>query len=506
MNLEPSLTKASLALAAVSYCVIGSSCDLSQSQPAAGALESRVAQVEIGPSVLHVGQDHFTLTWTTKGQRSCMAHLVGPGGTPQEFVTPPSRHHKLEFEDLESGTTYVYEVDGRFRGEVETDDDGTFQSFAVFGHPGGTKSAGTFPFGTVASALEDATVDYALCTGDACYFTTEDSFKQNFFSPFQRILRTRPIYLTAANHDAGLPAFEGTKFSVYRQLFPYDFPAKVTPFYSFTRGDIEFFACAYGPLARGEGEKQLKWLAEGLAASRAEFRIVFLGDGQSLTGFDRAAFFEVAAAGGVDIVFGGDGSGVRKNEDDGVPYFFAGSGGRAPHFMFLVEQRDYELNLRLFSSLLKPLGPPKTFQSHRPKTQLEDLLPRLEVLSKGASPKYSRCQVNGLDLEGKTVNGVEIVVTNPYDARTTIGLEWSAAGTKREGFYREIYRVLQPNESSTLQFAIPAVTPRGGLPVVLNGVRITMTTKDDIEGFNILDHLEACSVFADPLAGSQAGR
>lgn len=457
--------------------------------------------LEIAPYILDLGRDRVTVAWVTR--RPSLGSLTLRGdGEPVVIAEEGEarRHHRLTVDGLTPGVTYAYEVDVRFRGTFETQPDHGELAFAVFGHPGGTQSVHRYPFEAVADAISRCGARFSICTGDACYETTERSFKEDYFGPLGRLTSSAPVYLVAGNHEAGFPIGEGVDYRVYRDLFPHDFGHPRLPYYTHRHGDVEFFSVAYGPLREGEFEPQMEWLARELARSEAEFRIVVWGGANVTPQFDRERFYEVASEGGADLVFSGDGSGVKVTGESGLDDYFAGTNNSQPHGFFLVRQDGYRLRVHQYDATMRSLLSFKTYGSRRAKTLALDLTDRLEPARTRANCPEGAVVCSGIDVPSTRFHGVRVTVTNPTDKPAVAYLHWAPDHiTRGDGHYRERYRALAAGETRTLDFAIPARAPRTGEPFTLRALRVHIDGGGIGPGFQMGSHIEQVALFVDPL-------
>ncbi|MGK0481318.1 MAG: hypothetical protein ACJAQ3_001291 [Planctomycetota bacterium] len=462
---------------------------------------SKAQPVEIAPQILHLDGRSVTFSWKTRSPVTGRLELVGPGGAAdQESVFleegPPSMNHRLSAANLVAGSRYRYLVDGRFAGSFETATPGEPIKFGVFGHPGGTATYAAFPVAHLATTLDGMGLDFALCTGDMCNYTSAASFKRFYFDPFARFLASRPIYAAAANHEGGYPTSQGKNFDVFRELFPYEFPGEKHAYHSFVRGNVEFFACAYAPARTKDHEEQLEWLAEALTASRSEFRVVFLGGAQNPAGFDRSRFFRTAKDNGADLAFGGDGSGVSVSQVEGLDYFFAGTAGRDPRPFFLADADPYQLEVtRRDTRMAKLLGSWR-FESKRPKTLVKDAMAHAVD-----SPRERAMLFSGLALPSTHFHGFRVRIQNPSDHPVLFWSLWSPEGTRKSGdyFFRNEARFLDPHSTSVHHFVLPQDHPRTGQPWTLDEIELRVMSSALPEGFELSGHVEEVAVFSDPL-------
>lgn len=455
--------------------------------------------VEIAPSVFELGQDRVRFTWVTRAP-SIGRVVLQTGAEPIEIAeSGPTRYHDVVVEGLRPGTHYAYTIDGRFTAAFDTPRaDGRFR-FVVFGHPGGTHSPAAYPFTALASRLDGLDPAFGLCTGDLCYYSSDASFEELYFDVFEHFLARRPIYVAPGNHEAGFPTSEGIDFDVFRRLFPYDFGAEDYAYHSFVQGNIEFFACSYGPARPGKFESQVEWLKRGLTQSRSEFRIVYLGGAQNPMGFDRELLFRTAKEGGADFAFGGDGLGSRISDEQGLDFFFAGTRAQEPHDFFMVQTEPYRLEITQYDAAMSGLKGSWIFETQRPKEDVLDLRP---LGRKGRAP--GAALYGPLSLPSTDLHGIRVVVHNPFDRRAPVWLRWAPdrlVRPKNDYHYRFEARIVDPGATETFHYHLPAALPIGGEVWTLGEVEVRIGTPAQAdESFDATEHVVSLTAFVDPLA------
>ena len=451
------------------------------------------------PIVFDLQPRSVTFLWHTRTERIGKVQLRGENSTKTKADQSRTNMHKVRINDLEPGTTYQYLIEDRFSGSITTPEEFPPQTFAVFGHPGGTQGPYEFPYRTVAGCLSENAVDFALCTGDICYNTTIESFKKFFLRPFRTILKSRPIYLAPGNHEAGFPTGYGLDYSVFRSFFPYDFPDAELPYHKFVRGNIEFYAISYTAIDREKFRRQMSWLENALAQSQSEFRIVFFGGAQkTIAGYDEERLFQVMQAGDVDIAFGGDGSGSFHEIRNDVPYYFAGTNGPNPHDFFVVTADAYALRIRQYDASMTALKHSATYYSRRTKPIAYDLLP---TLSRSPGTKAT-AGTSELEIASGEYDGIRLTIENPLNKKTGCWLLWAPKDMSRRGgnaYFREPWLELPATKTSTHMLALPRLNPRTGEPYTLKSIQVRLIDKKINQDFNLIPQIKELSLFKDPL-------
>ena len=452
--------------------------------------------VEVAPRVLDVRPGRVVMAWITSDASLGRMELFGPGVPVSIEESATTRYHRIEVQDLTPGTTYRYLIDGRFPGTFRTPrEQGPFR-FAVFGHPGGTMASFHYPTSMLASTLADVDPEFVLCTGDACFYTSEESFKELYFDVFRKVLAERPIYMTAANHEIGFPETKEIDYSLFRKLFPRDFAHPEFPYYSFTRGNVEFFAFAYGPMTKAMAKAQYQWLGEALQASRAEFRVVFLGGANEPRGFDRALLFKTAAENGADLVLGGDGVGYKTENHEGIDFLFAGANGAKESEFFLVTAEDYRLEVARYQAPMGAIRGKWTFPSKRPKAVVLDLVDGLESVVKSRSARSVP-----LDLPSTHFHGVRLRLRNPQTHSLPFRLRYVVKDdvTGKSMTARTQNRTALPGEEVTAQYALAALHPLTGNPWTLTSLEVQVQSPKLPKDFDLKPHVLEFEVFEDTL-------
>ncbi len=461
-------------------------------------------KVSIAPYVVDIGETAVTLAWTSSSASVGEARLIGEDGVTDRVEAAATRHHRIRFEGLAPGSTYRYEVGGIHSGNVRTPRLGATQHFAVFGHPGGSAPVNSHPAGALAQALVDVDPDFVLCTGDLCYFTSEASFDELFIRPFSRLFQRLPIYPAAGNHDGGFPAEYAWDYSIFRRLFPHDYASERGAYYSFVRGNVHFLSVAYHSVDSDDLADQLAWIERELRGSRSEFRLAFLGGANPPRNgsFDQLA--DALVDGGVDAIFGGDGSGSHQRDLRGADYFFAGTNGGVPADFYDVEVRPYEVVVRLRNAALGKAARAWTLRSEREKVMVRNLLPMAKE-----HPQIPRAvELQGIGLRSTAFHGLRVSARNPHDKAVAMYVRWGPRpANPRTGagrMFREQAVQLPPEETTTFDVALPARNPINGEPWTLDELEVRIESPHIAEDYQMIEDLLELALFSDPLAPATA--
>lgn len=460
-------------------------------------------KVSIPPYVVDLGETTVTIAWTSLSASVGEARLMGEEGETETAESAATRHHRIRFDGLLPGSTYRYEVGEIYSGSVRTPRPGAMQRFAVFGHPGGSAPPNSYPAAALAQAVLDVDPDFALCTGDICYFTSEASFAELFIRPFSRLLRLLrrlPIYPAAGNHDGGFPRKRRWDYSIFRQLFPHAYASERGAYYSFVRGNVHFLSVAYHSVDKVDLATQLDWIERELRGSRAEFRLAFLGganpphDGS----FDQLA--DALLDGGVDAIFGGDGSGTHQRDLRGAAYFFAGTNGAAPADSYDVEARPYEIVIRLRNAAMDRAARAWTLRSKREKVTVRNLLP----MARGHAQVPRAVEFQGVGAESTGFHGLRVSARNPHDKAVAMHVRWGPHPEEpRTGagrMFREQAVQLPPAETTTFDGALPARHPISGEPWTLDEIEVRIEAPHITPDYQMIEDLLELTLFLDPLA------
>ncbi|MCG3179530.1 MAG: 3',5'-cyclic adenosine monophosphate phosphodiesterase CpdA [Phycisphaerae bacterium] len=220
---------------------------------------------------------------------------------------------------LTPGTLYRYRV--QCGGESA---EGTFRTFPA-------AAPASFTFGVYGDSRSDPEVHrqiadelaaahpaFVLHTGDLVSAGMYDEYRGQFFDPGCELFASVPILPTPGNHEGAGDA--------YLKLF--HLPGRGGRYYSFDYGNAHFVSL---DSMNWEADEMLEWLARDLAASRADWKIVYyhyptydVGSHQSDWGRDDVA--PVLRRGGVDVVIAGHSHTYQRFK----PMFTAGENRKHP--------------------------------------------------------------------------------------------------------------------------------------------------------------------------------
>lgn len=199
--------------------------------------------------------------------------------------------------------------------------------FAVIGDAGSGDEAQMSVGRQMARQRDRLPFDSVLMLGDNIYEKGEEKYiKPRFETPYAELLSAGvKFHACLGNHDI----IKGLEFQTH---YP-NFNMGGRRYYNFTKADglVEFFALDSNLMT----PEQLKWLEDGLKASRAQWKIVFCHHSIYSSARMHSAYVKLRAQleplyvkYGVSAVFSGHSHCYeRTRPQNGVQYFTAGSGG-----------------------------------------------------------------------------------------------------------------------------------------------------------------------------------
>jgi tetratricopeptide (TPR) repeat protein len=230
-------------------------------------LEEPAPEFLKGPYVQNVTPSSVVIMWQSADS---LAGLVAYG--PSEALGDTIREraartlHEVKIEDLRPDASYYYRVIsggrasemGSFRTAVPR---GEAFSFAVYGD----SQNGPFPHRAISERVLQRRPHFVLRTGDLVERgSVEKQWDLIYFRPAARLIRHAAVFAALGNHEHHA-----------RQFFDYFSLPGNEQWYSFDYGNAHFVALDSDLRYLREGSEQIHWLEKDLAASRADWKIVF---------------------------------------------------------------------------------------------------------------------------------------------------------------------------------------------------------------------------------------
>ncbi|HEX8436644.1 metallophosphoesterase family protein [Archangium sp.] len=302
------------------------------------------------PYLQKVGPDTATVAFRLEG--ACVPTVrYGTRGSTDQLAqsADAGRNHAVELSGLQPGTEYTYLVDACGARTNPT-------RFSTAPVPGTRRvhftAVGDFGMNNadqreVANAMLGRRPELFLALGDNAYSSgTEAEIQDNLFVPMAPLLAQVPFFATPGNHEyvtnQAQPYFDN--------LYLPTSPSGGERYYSFDWGHVHFVSldsnCAIGLASedRCTLAAQKQWLEQDLAASNADWKVVFFHHPPWSSGAHgsqlkmRREFAPLFEKYGVDLVLTGHdhhyertsmmkGDAMASSGNPGIPYLVVGSGG-----------------------------------------------------------------------------------------------------------------------------------------------------------------------------------
>ncbi len=283
------------------------------------AFDAAAATVTRGPFLQLANEHGVTVVLLTDDPAVAKVRYGTSANAMNEVVSDPkpTTEHVLPLSNLSASTRYWYEVeiDGAV---VAGGPDHTFRTYPEKGSPEpfrfiawGDSGNGTSGQLAVARRMTELNAEpaFGLILGDIIYPGGEaENYDPYYFAPYRDLLRRMAVWPTIGNHDVvtqnGAPYLDAFHL-------PTNNPAGTELYYSWDYGNVHFVCLDTHRSSFSPGSAQLQWLAQDLAASNAQWKIVYfhVPPYSGGTHADSAAvknnILPVLEEAGVDVVFSG---------------------------------------------------------------------------------------------------------------------------------------------------------------------------------------------------------
>ncbi|MCA9709135.1 MAG: metallophosphoesterase family protein [Myxococcales bacterium] len=297
---------------------------------------ARAADLERPPYLQLATPTSITVVWTTLAD-STGAIEYGPAPDRLGTMVPSAgagTQHEVTLDGLTPSTRYYYRVLGDGAPLAGGDDQHTFRTPPPVGPSAKFRAWIVGDSGTgdnMQALVRDAMVQHAgvdqphlyLHMGDMAYSDgTYDEFTDNFYLPYQDVLRNTPVWPTMGNHK-GHSSDSRTQTGPYYGSYvlptagqAVGLASRTEAYYSFDYAHVHFVVLDSHDSDRSPGGPMLTWLANDLMSTNQEWIIAYWHhppytkgshdsdtEGQLVDMRENA--LPVLEAGGVDLVLGG---------------------------------------------------------------------------------------------------------------------------------------------------------------------------------------------------------
>lgn len=432
----------------------------------------------IEPYVLHRSESELSIAWRLNSAAASRVSLLTAGEAASSQESPAGIQHAVTFSGLQPATLYTYRVEGYPPREAYTLRADNHRSFAVIGHTHGTERMEHYPDTLLAARIEDFQPDFVVHAGDCVYFSSPEGWKKDFFTPFRRLLRSTPIYISPGNHDVGWPFVMGYDLRCFRELFPHSYPEQASHltedgFYQIRQGSIDFYFLSYVADMTMEG-KQLPWLKERLRTSNALFRIVVFGGANKY--YDSAALIEELKDTSIDLIINGDGTAPANMQDESgpIPRLVMGTRHAQPHPWLACTVTDH---WAAFKVMYADGTPGETIHLHDKRIRASTLdLGEPPVQRTGKGKRQTMTFVLTEPIASNQVSGLQLRLKQPAGG---VGSAWifvepTERHKKSERGFRSEYVSIGAKDS-LLTFSIPQTHPIAAEPYLIKQIKLELT-------------------------------
>lgn len=452
---------------------------------------------EIWPYMTNVGKNEATINFRLKSEgKSFIKYGITLDFEQKKVVLKTvGSQHSIILKDLKPDTVYFYNINNIYNGTFRTDNLSNKLRFVAFGHSHGTERFDQYPDRLLLAKVADLDPDFIVHMGDATYYSTVDSFKEYFFDEFKSLIGKIPIYISPGNHDAGWPFVYGLDLTNFKKLFDYPYPKEILDnkkeaFYSITKGNIQFLFISYtSPL--DQGSLQRKWLESKLNVSPYDFNIIIYGGAQF--GYsDEKSFLDFISKFKVDLILNGDGSQQANKflkKHNGIPIYFVGTNGAAPHSLLYFEHEEDHLSIKQVDALGKIISTDWIYTKHKYKTVIPLTIDARNF--KTTEEKTTIAYNFKEPLSSRKISGLQILLKSPRGEKAIIYAyitpeDISTGRRNNEGGFRTQYHEFSGESDSLVTLSFPKTNPFKGGDFKITKLRVEIVPlKGKFEDFEL---------------------
>lgn len=310
-----------------------------------GGMLAEASMVARKPYLQQVTDRSATFGWVTSAPGGQTVEVTKPQ-TTESGSAPAERDNGVDraltesqmwstVGNLEPDTIYCYRllVNGLpvtekigFRTAPAADSTRTI-GVMVFGDSGG---GGTDQW-ALRSQMEEVPYQLIIHTGDVAYESGSlDQYEANVFDVYADLFRHIPFFPASGNHDYGTNAAKP-----FQEVFKLPENGGAEKYYSYDWGRVHFAALD----TEDDYKKQMAWLDEDMAASKAPWKVVYMhrppyssGDHGSDTGL-RTLLAPIVEKHHIQFVLAGHDHDYErmKLDTNGTQYVVTGGGGRGTY-------------------------------------------------------------------------------------------------------------------------------------------------------------------------------
>ncbi len=342
----------------------------------AGLSKIDFEQFLIEPYLTDVGDDYVELNWVLNVEGVSVIEYGKTLDFGSTLYFDSSVVHNFTLDDLDFDSTYYYRVNNSFSSSFKTSIDNDNFSFVAVGHTSGTRPMNFYPQELVSAVMGELKSDFFVSMGDISYFSSYEGFSSGFFSIFDDLISSIPVFVAPGNHDAGWPFIGdgyGVDLSRFCSLFNYESLSEYCKddvfYYVKDLGNIQlvFFSYVLNDF------KNIDVLFDRLrkVINPDKFNIIVYGGGNE-TFYDKPGFFEFFNEIDVDLVLNGDGGGVKFYDYENIPVYMLGTRGENVQSFLYARYIDPYISLLEVDAMNQILFS-NSFLAYNPSKNVKDL-------------------------------------------------------------------------------------------------------------------------------------